>query len=481
MFRSALGFAPIAGIKRANALNDVGHISEDSSAGQPLLAEPDVLVIALDGGLLPNPVSEERYWAEMAGRFANPARKPQGSSVDIASLPYRDRVIAMAEDARAEGKRVYLETGTSADLGPRIAAQLGLFDGMIGPGQPPPSSEAGYIYVGEEGSHDLWHQARHVVTVDAPPDLRRAADRHKGGASHVGEVPDRSKAFLRALRPHQWLKNVLIFLPVLASHQFDIATVTQAVLAFLSFCLVASSVYLLNDLLDLSADRRHPRKRNRPFASGALPLAFGRRSVMALLIGGLAIATLAGPLFILVLVAYYIFTLLYSFSLKRRAIIDICTLAGLYTLRIVAGAAATGIALSVWLLAFSIFLFLSLAAMKRQAELVDTLTEGGDEVGGRGYTVKDLPLVSQMAISSGYLSVLVMALYLNSPDVQVLYSQPLILWGVCLVLLYWVSRAVFKTHRGEMEDDPIVFALKDRISRVCVLLVLAILVVGAVI
>ena len=454
-------------------MNKVEEISNETPGAGSDPVQPGAVIISLDNGLLPNSVADELYWAQAARRFTGKSGRP--SELDPDSLPYRSSVLEMISDARAEGKRILLDIGPNAEFGPRIAAHLGIFDGMVGAAQALPSDVGPYIYLGGTDNSQLWREAAHVVTVDASVGARNRADAHRGGATHVGTPQDTWAALLRAARPHQWLKNVLIFLPLLASHQFEASSIMAAGLAFIAFCLVASSVYLLNDLLDLEADRNHPRKRNRPFASGALPLSLGRRSVLALLIGGLAIGIFAGPVFVLVLLAYYAFTLLYSFVLKRRAIIDICTLAGLYTLRIVAGAAAADIPLSVWLLAFSIFLFLSLAAMKRQAELVDMLAGGREEVGGRGYAVGDLPLVSQMAISSGYLSVLVMALYLNSPDVQVLYSEPALLWGVCLVLLFWISRAVFKTHRGEMDDDPIVFALKDRISRICVLLVAGLL------
>ena len=181
----------------------------------------------------------------------------------------------------------------------------------------------------------------------------------------------------------------------------------------------------------------------------------------------------------MVLVGYYIITMAYSLDLKRRTIVDICTLAGLYTLRIAAGGAATSLVLSVWLLAFSIFFFLALAAVKRQAELVDSAKRGKLEASGRGYMVGDLPLISQVAISAGYVSVLVMALYVNSPTVIKLYSYPVALWGVCLILLYWITRIVMITHRGHMDDDPVVFAAKDRISQWCFLVILACALGGA--
>ena len=273
-------------------------------------------------------------------------------------------------------------------------------------------------------------------------------------------------AYFKSLRPHQWLKNLLVFLPMLAAHQLTADTFVQSFLAFIAFGLVASSAYVLNDLVDLAADRSHPRKRNRPLASGALPTTHGIWLTPLLFVAGLIFAALLGFDFVLVMLGYYVATTAYSLDLKRRLIIDIFTLAALYTMRIIAGAVATGISLSVWLLAFSIFFFFSLAAIKRQAELVHGVACGEISAKGRGYHADDLPILPMMATSSGYASVLVMALYLNSPAVGELYSEPRALWGVCLVIFFWISRMVMLTHRGRMHDDPLVFAMTDLISHI---------------
>jgi 4-hydroxybenzoate polyprenyltransferase len=254
----------------------------------------------------------------------------------------------------------------------------------------------------------------------------------------------------------------------------------MSLLAFACFSLVASSVYVLNDLLDLAADRAHPRKKNRPFASGSIPIAHGTWMAVGLLVMGTILAIGIGGNFLLVMVAYYLLTTAYSLHLKRRIVIDICVLAGLYTARIIAGAVATEIALSVWLLAFSIFFFLSLAAVKRQAELIDSAERGNLTASGRGYHVDDLPIISMIAIGAGYVSVLVMILYVSSPAVMVLYAHPKALWGVCGVLLYWITRTVMIAHRGEMHDDPVVYASKDRTSRVSFLIILGFVIVGAI-
>ncbi|NNK68199.1 MAG: UbiA family prenyltransferase [Rhodobacteraceae bacterium] len=473
---------PSQGKDRLNRVDPQPETSETSAK-----TEPDALIVALEGGLIPNALADELYWAARAGRIAAltetrdlPEVDGEVGLLDPASLPLNARVMALLKDAREDGKTTLLSSRAYPDLAARVAEHAGVFDGVLTDDSDTPLAEqakgdfgvTSYLYLGPRAGDGLWQGAAHVITANAPAGQRGVANAHPGGATHIGAAGDTGREMLRAMRPHQWLKNLLIFLPVLAAHQLDVATLTIAVLAFLSFCLVASSVYLLNDLLDLAADRAHPRKRLRPFASGNLPLRYGRNLLLALLVGGLALGIFAGPAFVLVLLIYYAATLAYSFALKKRAVLDICVLAGLYTLRIVAGGVATGIELSVWLLAFSVFLFLSLAAMKRQAELVDNMSNGKAVADGRGYRVEDLPLVSQMAMSSGYVSVLVMALYLSSPEVQLLYSLPAALWGICLVLLYWISRAVFKTHRGEMNDDPIVFALKDGVSRLSLLAVI---------
>lgn len=278
---------------------------------------------------------------------------------------------------------------------------------------------------------------------------------------------------LKAVRPHQWLKNLLVFLPMLMAHDFSSAAFLSSLLAFVAFSLVASSVYVLNDLLDLGADRVHPRKRNRPFASGALRIQAGTWMVPLLLVLGMGLAAATGPGFLGSLAIYYVLTLAYSLDLKRRTIVDICTLAVLYTLRVVAGGAATGITLSVWLLAFAMFFFFALAVVKRQAELVDGLRSGKVRAQGRSYMVEDLPVISMLATASGFVSVLVMALYVTADHVTIYYSAPEMLWGICLVLLYWISRIVMMTHRGHMHDDPVIFAVKDRNSQICGVLIVA--------
>ena len=229
-------------------------------------------------------------------------------------------------------------------------------------------------------------------------------------------------------------------------------------------CLAASSVYVLNDLVDLPADRAHPRKRSRPFAAGALSTIEGLVLAATLLVGSIIVGAIPrSPEFLAILVTYLVVTFAYSLWLKRKLLVDVLTLAGLYTIRILAGGAVAGVVLSPWMLGFSMFLFLALAAVKRQAELTDQL-ETGRAVSGRGYEVEDLPILRNMAMSSSHAAVLLLALYISSEDIQELYARPQILWVICPLLLYWLTRMVLMTHRGHMTDDPIVFAARDRIS-----------------
>ncbi|MDF1855984.1 UbiA family prenyltransferase [Pseudooceanicola sp.] len=436
-------------------------LMDDATALPDVAVNRRVLICDLDE-LITGDLRLEAFWAGFAVHGLSHAMvllgqtRPLPKRVDVSHLPFQESRIAALRAWRRQGLRVVLVTGADQGFAEAVARHLDLFDEVHGS---VPEDERAELLDSRFGAEGFDHIESHTV----PAPRSRA---------------DLVLPMLKALRPHQWAKNGLIFVPLLAGHALELVTLFQAVLAFVAFSMVASSVYLLNDLLDLAADRAHPRKRNRPFASGALPLSYGTWMALGLLALGAAVGTALGPVFLAVLAGYYALTTLYSFALKERPIIDICTLAGLYALRIVAGGAATGIGLSVWLLAFSIFFFFSLAAVKRQAELVDGLATGR-KMARRGYRVDDLPLVSMMALAAGYVSVMVMALYVHSPEVRELYSKPEMLWGICAVLLYWLSRIVFITHRGRMHDDPVVFAARDRVSQLLFIVVLGIFSAGS--
>ncbi|MCC5968353.1 MAG: UbiA family prenyltransferase [Pararhodobacter sp.] len=466
-----------------------------------------VLVVDLDGTLIRSDMLLESFWAAFAGDWRTPfravaalshgraalkARLAGGAAPDPATLPYNPVVLAQIRAWRAAGGRVALVTATDQRLARAVSDHLDLFDevhgsdgttNLKGPAKAAFLCErfgaGGFAYIGDHAADlPVWEVADRALTVGAAPGLRARVDAIRPGAEHLDPPSAGVATALRAMRPHQWLKNLLVFLPMIAGHAFAPVTVMQGILAFVAFGLVASSVYLLNDLLDLAADRAHPRKRNRPLASGALPLIRGMAMIPVLLVCGIVVAVPLGPMFLVVLAGYYLLTIAYSLWLKRKILVDICVLATLYTLRVIAGGVATDIPLSVWLLAFAAFFFLALAAVKRQAELVDAAQRGVANASGRGYQVSDLPFVSQIAVTSGFVAVLVMMLYLNAPEVLSHYSSPWLLWGACLVLLYWVARMVLLAHRGKMDDDPVVFATRDRVSQVAILLVV-VLVVGA--
>lgn len=273
------------------------------------------------------------------------------------------------------------------------------------------------------------------------------------------------RPLLRAMRPHQWAKNMLLLVPLLAAHRVaDVAALGAGLVGVVAFSLCASSMYVLNDLLDIEADREHPRKSARPFACGELSVAAGLPLAAALLAAAVLISLTLPLKFLQVLGTYCALALAYSCVLKRFLLVDALALAGLYTLRIIAGAAATAVPLSFWLLLFSVFLFLSLAFVKRYAELEALRRQQRLRASGRGYHVEDLPVLLTFGTTSGYLSVLVLALYINSPEIQALYQRPRVVWGLCVLLLYWISRVWVTAQRGGMHDDPVLYALQDRVS-----------------
>lgn len=460
------------------------------------------LVVDLDGTLLRSDMLHESFWSAFSHDWQVPLRSLKAmrsgraklkrqlagaSKIDAATLPYDHDVLAYIRAWRKRGGRVALVTASDQALADRIAGHLGLFDDVRGSdgttnlkGREKADfltsqyGEGGYAYAGDSPADlPVWDKASRIVTVNASGDLKALTDRLGKPVEHLGTVRGSWKAHLLALRPHQWLKNLLVFLPMLAGHRFETAVFLQSLAAFVAFSLVASSVYLLNDLFDLQMDRAHPRKRYRALASGAVPIAHASIMIPALLAGGFIVAVALGWRFATVLAVYFLVTLAYSLVLKRKEVIDVCVLAGLYTLRVIAGAAATGMSLSVWIVAFCLFLFMSLAAVKRQAELVDLAKRKELSAAGRGYHVDDLPIVSMVAITSGFVSVLVLALYINSPAVLPLYAHPTLLWGVACILLYWTMHMVMVAHRGAMTDDPIVFAATDRTSQICLLLAAA--------
>ena len=454
------------------------------------------LVVDLDGTLIRSDLLVESFLALLGsdplaaarslgalrrGKAAFKAAVADAAVVDVTLLPFDEDVLQLVRDARAQGRETHLASASDERYVRAVADHLGLFDGAEGSGDGRNLSgrekaahlverfgERGFDYVGDAPvDAAVWAHARTAYAVAPSARLRRSLKRQDIAHEPLGSRPNAWRAHLKAMRPHQWMKNLLVFAPMLAGHDFGLGSWLAAVVAFASFSLTASSVYLLNDLLDLKSDREHARKRLRPFASGRAKLAHGAMLAPALLAAG-ALLSLALPWrFGAALAAYYVLTVAYSFALKRVMTVDVVALACLYGTRLVAGGYATGVPLSPWLEALAVFLFLSLALVKRAGELADRIAAGRGDPAGRGYRLTDLPVIESMAASAGYLSVLVLALYFNSPAVGALYVAPHRLWLICVVVLFWVSRMLMKAHRGEMHDDPLVFAMRDRASLVC--------------
>ncbi|HVN45595.1 MAG TPA: UbiA family prenyltransferase [Steroidobacteraceae bacterium] len=312
-----------------------------------------------------------------------------------------------------------------------------------------------------------------VALADAPR-LRLVRDLPRPVAPDRGPARAAASEYLRALRPQHWLKNLLTFLPLLAAHLFfQPLLLGRTVAVFVAFCCCASSGYLVNDLCDLPADRRHPRKRLRPFASGRLPQSYGWVAAPTLAILGCTLAGMVSGLALGVVLLYLAATLAYSLSFKKIEVLDVVVLACLYTLRIVGGAAAISLWPSIWLFAFSMFLFISLALVKRYAELMTMRSVDGERARARGYELSDAELLSSTGTTSGYAAVVVLALYIASGAAQTLYSRHQLMWLVCPLLLYWIGYVWLKAHRGAMHHDPLVFALRDRRSRTVLMLMLA--------
>jgi len=407
--------------------------------------------------------------------------------LDVALLPYRAALLELLRVERGKGRAIVLATASDELLAQQVADHLQLFDCVLASDGDTNLSgerkrerlvsqfgERGFDYAGD-GSIDLavWSSSRKAIVVNPNPRLLRAV----GKVAAIESVFDDSRPslaeYLKALRPQQWLKNLLVFVPVLAAHRFnESALMLRSLLAFAAFCCCASTGYLFNDLLDLSADRHHPRKRLRPFASGRLPLSYGLVMVPTLLVLGCVLAAFGSRLLVEVLLIYLALTLTYSFYIKTVALLDCLVLAGLYTLRIMGGAITAAIWPSAWLLAFSMFLFVSLAFVKRYDELVVMRSVDGDHAKARAYEISDAELLASKGTASGYVAALVLALYISSSTAKALYRRPEYMWFLVPLLLYWVGYMWLVAHRGRMIDDPLVFALRDRTSCIVIVLML---------
>ncbi|RKH36393.1 UbiA family prenyltransferase [Corallococcus praedator] len=417
----------------------------------------------------------------LRGKAFFKAEVARRARLDVTALPYNEAVLAFLREEHARGRRLVLATAADRSIADAVAAHLGLFSDVF-------ASEAGvnlsgsrklarlreslgtFDYVGNDAVDlPLWRESRRILVVHATPGVLRQAQGLGPPVHRVFEAPPTHwRVWIRALRVHQWAKNALVFVPLLAAHKATQGGMApRAVLAFVAFSLCASSVYVINDLLDLSSDRRHPTKSRRPFASGDLPVRAG--VVLAPVLLGLAAVVALGTLplsFAALLGVYSVLTLAYSLRLKQVVMLDVLVLAGLYTVRIFGGALAVGVPTSSWLLMFSTFLFLSLALLKRLSEVRRLRQSNEVSAHGRGYLAQDYELLASLGTAAGQVSVLVLALYITSKEVTALYGHPERLWLLCPVMLYWVGRIWVLAHRGLVNEDPLIFALRDRVSYV---------------
>ena len=451
------------------------------------------LVVDVDGTLVATDLLHEaalQFVAQFPGRtWRIPLWLAEGKAMlktrladhvepGLDTVPLRPEVLRLIREAQAVGRPVYLASASDQRYIAALAERIGGIAGVFGTEQGrnlagsvkaeqlvAAFGENGYDYIGDMPvDFPVWRSARGPLVVAHSQAFADRVRRVFPTAEIVARPRPALQSYLRALRPHQWAKNILLFLPMIAGHRIGLETLLPTLLGFVCFSLAASSAYVVNDLLDLPGDRDHPTKMHRPFAAAKLPIWHGALMAAGGMLAAFALSLALPAVFTGVLAVYVGTTLAYSLLLKRRALIDVVTLGGLYTIRVYGGLAAINEPQTQWLLMFCLFLFLSLALVKRCSELVQRRSAGKTDVKGRGYVVEDLAVLLPLAASAGYGAVFVVALYLTSPEVRALYSNPGQLWLICPVLTYWISRVLVKANRGELDDDPVIFALTDRVS-----------------
>jgi 4-hydroxybenzoate polyprenyltransferase len=433
-------------------------------------------------------------WAS-GGLAAFKRRIAQEIQLDPSALPYHPGLLRFLKSEHGQGRTLILATASDALTAKAVAAHLGIFsDVLASDGTVNLKStrkrdalvarfgEKGFDYAGN-ATDDLavWESAAGILAVNPCRPVQRALKNRP--VQIFEDRPAKWKVWLKALRVHQWLKNVLVFLPMLLAHELTTpALYVKAALAFFAFSFLASAIYVVNDLMDLHADQHHPRKQRRPFAAGNLSFFSAAAAVPALILLALLIARLLPAGFTGILFLYLLITTLYSWRLKQLVLMDVLTLAGLYTIRILAGTAAYGVATSGWLIGFSVAIFLSLALVKRYAELREALSAHPDAIGarGRGYRAVHLPWLVRSGIACGILSAVVLALYITSPKVLEFYNRPAALWLLCPLLLYWIIRIWRRAVSGTLSDDPLDFAARDPQTWIIGALSAAVLILGSI-
>jgi 4-hydroxybenzoate polyprenyltransferase/phosphoserine phosphatase len=448
------------------------------------------LVVDLDGTLIRSDLLVESFFAYLGAEplrslsLAMALRKGKAPfkaeiahrvAIDPAHLPYDERVLSLIREAREKGGRVFLASASHERYVRGVAEHLGLFDGWFASTDAENLSssakakrlveafgEKGFDYVGNEKADlPVWSLANRSLAIGPSSSVRIRLKAIDPSALVLESQRGSWRAWVKLLRVHQWAKNALVFVPIFAAHRFDFGSMAQAAVAAIAFSLAASTIYILNDLVDLDADRGHRSKRLRPLAAGVVSVWQAMLVAPVLLVGALAIGLLVSGAFVAVLLGYLALTTAYTFYLKRKMMIDVVTLASLYTLRVIGGTVAIGAVPSEWILAFSMFIFTSLALIKRYVELAAKVDAGLPDPTNRNYRKSDLQVLGALAAASGFNAVTVFALYIASDTVHGLYQHPAALWLICPILLYWVGRALIMAERRLMDDDPIVFALRD--------------------
>ncbi|AKJ65268.1 UbiA family prenyltransferase [Kiritimatiella glycovorans] len=417
------------------------------------------------------------------------------AELDVDALPWQTEFIAWLRAEKKRGRRLVLATAADGRIAHAVADHLGCFDAVLASDGEVNLKGAAkrdrilehcgggpFAYAGDSNAdRPVWKAAAERIAVRPSPGLGRWLRRHSARVFAEETVPRPSRSWPRALRVFQWMKNLLVFAPMILAHRLgDPALYLAGITAFISFSLLASSVYVMNDLADLEADRRHPRKRRRPFASGALNPGWGLLAAPLLLLGALLTALALPPAFAGWAGLYVVLNLAYSWGFKRIFLLDVLTLAVFYTLRFAAGSAATGVPCSLWFVAFSLAGFMSLAFVKRYAELREVKEANThDRVKGRGYRVRDLGLLLGCGVAMGAAAVGVFCAYLASAQVSTLYARPFVLWGVAALMVGWLGRIWLLAKRGVLRDDPVEFALTDRVTWVLAALAAALVLIAA--
>lgn len=460
-----------------------------ATAGGPVL-DSLPLVVDLDGTLTPTDTLVESLvqlvkrrplkliaavgWA-LKGRSHLKCQVAAHTDFSAASLPIREDLLAFLRQQRARGRRIVLATAAHESIAEPVAARLDVFDQVLATndGRNLKGAEklrvvqqevgAQFVYAGDSSADlPIWQAASGAILVGASAKVASQVRRTSQVEREFVNPRAGLLVWLRAMRVHQWAKNLLLFVPLLTGFAFlDPARIGATVLAFVAFSLAASATYMVNDLWDLESDRLHPRKCKRPFASAALSIGSAVGVAAALMLTALVMAAVVSPGFLAMLVLYVFLTSTYSWVLKEYVLVDVLMLSLLYTLRIFAGSVAVNISISSWLLAFSVFIFFSLALVKRCSELVSLQQTGGVAARGRDYRVSDLTVLWPLGVGASLSAVVVFGMFISAPETQSRYATPQLLWLVAIGLIYWVGRLWIKTSRGEMHDDPIVFALKD--------------------